>query len=383
MPGRLLFLTERYAPDEGGVATSATRIARALASLGNLVDVVGWTRTLDAGIVVQEDGNPAVFRIGRFREWDGTLPHTLNILDWLLSRNRYDGIWGHYLNPAGFVAAFFGKQNKIPSIVSIRGNDLDREMFPPGDFARLEWTLRNASVVTSVTRALAAKAEAISGRSDIALLHNVVDATVFRPLNEDMTGLRKALGIEDGEVVLGFSGELREKKGLQALLDALRHVQANRPACLLVIGDVRPSEMPRLLALLGADTLLERRVIVTGLLSKAEEVNRHLQLCDVYLQPSLWDGMPNALLEAMAAGRGCIVSDAGGIPEVLTPGVEGILLPRWQLHRLGEAVLAWLDSDSATQQQMRNAARERVLGFFHQGAEQEALQALLGRINSV
>jgi len=379
---RLLFLTERYLPDAGGVAVSAHRIARALAALGNQIDVLCWTRALEAGVVVQGDGNPAVFRQGRFREWESTLPHTLNLLDWLLSRHRYQAIWGHYLNPAGFVAAFFGKQNGIPSIASIRGNDLDREMFPLGDFARLEWTLRNANVVTSVTRALAAKAGTISGRSDIALLHNVVDCAIFRPLDDDLTALRKTLGIGDQEAVLGFSGELREKKGLQPLLEALRQVQARRPACLLVIGEVRPSEMQRLLMLLDADALSERRIVVTGQLSDPADVNRHLQLCDVYLQPSLWDGMPNALLEAMAAGCACIVSDAGGIPEMLAPGVEGILLPRWQLHRLGEAVLAWLDSDPATQRRIRQAARDRMLASFHAEGERRALQPVLDRISS-
>ena len=102
-------------------------------------------------------------------------------------------------------------------------------------------------------------------------------------------------------------------------------------ACLLIIGDVRPSEAP-----LG--NLEEQRILITGQLKEPAEVNAHLQLCDVYLQPSLWDGMPNALLEAMAAGCGCIGSDAGGIPEIIVPGVNGILLPRWQLQRLGEAV---------------------------------------------
>jgi glycosyltransferase involved in cell wall biosynthesis len=356
------------------VAVSGGRIARSLASLGHEIDVVCWTRSQDAGSVVQEPGNPSVFRQGRFREWDSTLPHTFNLLDWMLSLNRYDAIWGHYLNPAGFAAAFFGKQNGIPSIVSIRGNDLDREMFPPGDFARLEWTLRNAAVVSSVTRALAAKAQALSGRTDIVLLHNVVDCAVFRPLDEDFADLRKSLGIMEEETVLGFSGELREKKGLQPLLTALRVVQANRPACLLIIGDVRPSEMPRL--------LLEDRIIVTGQLAGPAEVNRHLQICDVYLQPSLWDGMPNALLEAMAAERGCIVSDAGGMPEMLTPGVEGVVLPRWQLHRLGEAILEWLDSDRATQERIRKAARQRMITSFDADGEGKALQELLDRISS-
>lgn len=364
----LLFLTERYAPDSGGVSTSAGRIAGALAGLGHQVDVVCWTRSVAAGVITHQAGNPAVYRLGRFREWDSTLPHTLNLLDWLVSRNCYDAIWGHYVSPAGYVAAFFGKQNKIPSVVSIRGNDLEREMFPPGDFARLEWTLRNADVVTSVTKALTTKAEVISGRSDTVLIHNVVDGQVFRPLEQREPSLREQLGIQAEEAVLGFCGELREKKGLQPLLESLRHVQTKRPACLLVIGEVRPSEMPR---------LLDHRVIVTGPLSGPEEINRHLQLCDVYLQPSLWDGMPNALLEAMAAGRGCIVSDAGGMPEMLTPGVEGIMLPRWQLHRLGEAVLEWLESDSAVRQQFCQAARQRMLASFHADVERQALSRII------
>jgi len=82
---RILFLTERYAPDPGGVSASATRIARSLAALGTEVDVVSWTRSLQAGQVVREPGNPTVYRIGRFREWDTTMPHTLNLLDWLFS----------------------------------------------------------------------------------------------------------------------------------------------------------------------------------------------------------------------------------------------------------------------------------------------------------
>ena len=62
------------------------------------------------------------------------------------------------------------------------------------------------------------------------------------------------------------------------------------------------------------------RVIVTGHLDLPEQVAEHLSLCDVYLQPSLWEGMPNALMEAMASGCGCIGSDAGGIPEVIEHG---------------------------------------------------------------
>lgn len=375
MKPRLLFLSERYAPDLGGVATSAGRISRALAEMAD-VDVIAWTRTLDAGVVAVEEGNPRIHRMGRFREWDATMPHTSNLFDWLLSLHSYDAIWGHYLAPSGFLAAWFGHLKNIPSTVSVRGNDLDRDIYPPGDFARLRWTLEHAGCVSAVTAELAAKVTAVSGRKDVVCLKNVVDSSLFTPVAAD-PALRSKCGVLADEVVLGFAGELREKKGLQFLLEALRRVREKRPACLLVIGEVRPSEMPRLMQWTGAAGLEEHRVLVTGRLDTPGEVNAHLALCDVYLQPSLWDGMPNALLEAMAAGCAVIGSDAGGIPEVITDGVDGIVIPRWGLHRLGDAVLELLDRDRGG---MGLAARDRMVREF--GAEQERgqLRGLLGRL---
>jgi glycosyltransferase involved in cell wall biosynthesis len=376
---RLLFLSERYPPDLGGVSTSAGRISRALADLGADIDVIAWSRTLDAGLVVPEEGNPPVYRMGRFREWDSTMPHTLNLFDWLLSKHRYDAIWGHYLAPAGFLAAWIGRLKNIPSMVSVRGNDLDREIYPPGDFARLRWTLEQAKCISTVTQDLARKVAALSGRNDVVCLRNAVDTPTFAP-GAAAPALREKLGIRPDEVVLGFAGELREKKGQQFLLEALRKVRERRPACLLVIGEVRPSEMPRLLQWTGPGSLADQRILMTGQLSTPADVNSHLHLCDVYLQPSLWDGMPNALLEAMAAGCLSIGSDAGGIPEIITGGVNGVIVPRWQLHRLGEVVLDWLARSDDERLRMRQAARESMVQDFGFDQERRQLQQVLGRL---
>jgi glycosyltransferase involved in cell wall biosynthesis len=376
----LLFISERYPPDMGGVSASAGRISRAVTELGADVDVITWTRNAQTAVVANEPGNPAVYRMGRFREWDATMPHTLNLIDWLAERRAYDAVWGHYLAPAGFLATWVARMQGIASAVSIRGNDLDRDMFPPGDFARLLWTLRNADCVTAVTRQLARKAKALVDRDDVLYLPNAVDASVFRPLATSCEELRTKTGIRPGEAVLGFAGELREKKGLPYLIEALRRVQANRPACLLIIGEIRPSEMSRVIERTGPGSLADNRILVTGALASPEDVNAHLQLCDVYLQPSLWDGMPNALLEAMAAGCGCIASDAGGIPEIITSGEDGIVLPRWQLHRLGEAILEWLDADAAHRNTIRTAARARVLSAYGFDHERRGLEAVLERL---
>jgi glycosyltransferase involved in cell wall biosynthesis len=326
---------------------------------------------------VRDAGTPGAYRIGRYREWDTTMPHTLNLLDWLASTAPYDLVWGHYLSLAGFLAVWFGRLHGFRSIVSIRGNDLDRDVFPPGDFARLQWTLTHAGCITAVTRELARKAQALSGREDVLELKNVVDSGRFCPAPEAGAAVRAKLGIGAEETVLGFCGELREKKGLTHLMDALLEVRKTRPARLLLIGDVRPSEAARLLQWIGPGRLEKEYVLVTGQLATADAVNAHLQACDVYLQPSLWDGMPNALLEAMAAGCGCIASDAGGIPEIITPGVDGIIVPRWQLHRLAEAVLEWLQADPNYREQMRHAARQRMVKAFSLAGERAALQDIL------
>ena len=127
---------------------------------------------------------------------------------------------------------------------------------------------------------------------------------------------------------------------------------------------------------IGPGTLEENRVLVTGQLATPADVNQHLQLCDVYLQPSLWDGMPNALLEAMAAGCGCIASDAGGIPEIIAPGVDGIVLPRWQLHRWE---MRYWNGSTPTRSFARKCGGQRASGHgrFHFRRRARAIQAVI------
>jgi glycosyltransferase involved in cell wall biosynthesis len=90
--------------------------------------------------------------------------------------------------------------------------------------------------------------------------------------------------------------------------------------------------------------------------------------------------MPNALLEAMAAGCGCIGSDAGGIPEAIDNGVNGIILPRWELHRLPAAVLEWIASPAEYRAGIQQAARDRVIADYGADVERRQLQCILERL---
>ncbi|MEA5568262.1 glycosyltransferase family 4 protein [Anabaena sp. UHCC 0399] len=394
---RLLIITERYTPDLGGLASSATRLVGILCQLGIEVDVITWSRYLQPGEVLPPESleiKPRVYRIGLYRHWDMTMPHTLNFLEWLHQTRNYDAVWGHYLFPSGFIATWFARLQGLVSTVSARGNDIDRQMFPPGDFARLQWTLENANVITAVSADMARKIQLLSGRDDVLVLKNTVDTEIFSPWNESsqnptttkeevFTGngnLRNSLGITPNEVVLGFCGELREKKGQQFLLNALTTVRKQRPACLLIIGEIRDAQESVLQLYASHQPENAQRVIVTGHLSNPETVAAYLRLCDVYLQPSLWEGMPNALLEAMACGCCCIASDAGGIPEIISHGENGFLLSRSQLHKLGEAVLECLAMPLEEKNRVQQAARDRILTTHSITQEKQQLQTVIDRL---
>jgi glycosyltransferase involved in cell wall biosynthesis len=375
-------IVERFPPDVGGLARSGRRIAAAVAELGMTVHVLSWSRQLPAGALETADvaRGLTAHRVGLFAEWDTSLQHTMNVLEWLHGRERFDAVWGHYLYPAGFAAVLFGETFGVPSTVSARGNDVDRLTFPPGDFARLLWTLRRAGVVTAVSQDLRRKIGVLLGHdAGVEIVPNVVDLETFRPGPPDPQ-LRQGLGIAADEAVLGFSGELRLKKGTDFLFAALREVRRTRPACLLVIGEARTQDRAKLAAFAAECPRDAGRVLVTRHLDDPAAVAEHLRLCDVYVQPSLWEGTPNALLEAMACGRACVASDAGGIPDVIEHGASGFVLPKHALGRLGEAVLELLALPPAERDAFGRAARLRAEQAFHPTAEAAALRRVFRRL---
>lgn len=385
----LLMLTERFAPDTGGVARSASRLADALSRLGIHVHVLAWTRSLQPGQLdsttqgMNSGVEVVVHRMGLFSNWDFSLQHTSNVLEWLHEEFAFDAVWGHYVYPAGFMAVLFAEMSGLPSTVSARGNDIDRLMFPPGDFARLIWTLERATVVSSVSRDLAKKINLLLGKdADCCVLANTVNSELFSPTHSssELNARRNELGIAGNEAVLGFSGELRHKKGLPFLLQALAEVNKVRPARLLVIGEVRPREQSTISSFLMEHPGLQDRLTVTGHYEDAADVAACLQLCDVVLQPSVWDGLPNSTLEAMACERIVIASDAGGIPEALRHQETGFLISKSQLHRLAEGILEVLDLPAEERKRVGTNARQSMLDLFCAEIESERLTTLLQRL---
>ena len=357
------------------MGVSAARLARGLAARGLVVHVLHVNADTTPGAVQSaREGDLVVHRLGAIPDDPAT---ALQLADHLIShlheRINFTHFHGHYLYPGGYLAAFYARLLGVKSAVSIRGNDVDRGMFDAQQLPFIEWTLKNATTVAAVSRALALKAGALAGRDDVQFTPNSVDTEVFAPQKRDKVLLAEIN--YHGEALLGFVGELRAKKGTHFVLDAFRTVHAARPAKLLLIGSMRGADRMLLRLFLRENPTLRPDIHVIPYTADRALLSRYYNLLDLVLSPSLWDGMPNSVLEAMACGRVVLASDAGGIRDVITHGENGYLLGLHELERLGEGCLELLDADTKA---IGPAARAYMLANFTPEAEMERLLALYG-----
>ena len=152
---------------------------------------------------------------------------------------------------------------------------------------------------------------------------------------------RKIFDITPTEFIFGNVGRLHEQKGHKYLLKAFAKV-SNR-ARLLIIGD---GELKDELIKLADDLQISDRIVFLGARS---DVHEFLSAINVFIMPSLWEGQPIALLEALAMGKPCIVSDVDGISEVITNNVNGYLVKPKDIAGLTQAMNQAIDNPEILQ----------------------------------
>jgi len=284
-----------------------------------------------------------------------------------------------YATRAGYVATLVARRLGIASVVSLRGNDFDRGLFRAQDLPFLEQAVTHAGVATAVSRALADGAERVFARPVIHVT-NSVDPELFRPERRDGT-LAAALGVGDG-AVLGFVGELREKKGMRFLLPAFADLLRRRPAHLLLIGGVRDDAAAALRAFEQSAPEAFGRLHVVDYERDAARLSRLLALCDALVFPALFEGTPNSVLEAMAAGRPLLATAVGGHLDLIEHGKSGALLPLSELDRLPQAIEELLDLPEVERDALGKAARERVAAQHRPEDESAAYAAVYSEARS-
>lgn len=186
----------------------------------------------------------------------------------------------------------------------------------------------------------------------------------------DRGQVRRALGIAPEARVIALAARLTEQKGLQYLLHALPAVIARHPdVVLLVAGDgpLRPA-----LEALAAELGVAPHVRFLGM---RDDIAALLRACDVYALPSVWEGLPMAVLEAMAAGLPVVGTDVGGVGTAVAHEVTGLLVPKRDPARLAEALVAVL-GDRVLRRRLGDEARRVFERRFTAEAMARAYEAL-------
>jgi len=170
--------------------------------------------------------------------------------------------------------------------------------------------------------------------SKVSFIQNGMDFD--RPAEGNRIAIRNALGVHDDEVLLLRVGRLAAAKGNDVLLDALAKLPAGRRWKLVFAGD--GEERERLAAHVKTRNL-DDRVVFAGF---RKDIRELLTAADLFVIPSLKEGLPMVLLEAMALSCPVITTSVGAIPNVITDGKDGLLVPPGDAGALRAAIAALL-----------------------------------------
>lgn len=217
--------------------------------------------------------------------------------------------------------------------------------------AALRWAARRSAALVGVSDATASALQHNLG-IDKSKVHVVPNGI---PLRTGVRArLRSELALAPGELLIVSVGNLYAVKGHAVLIDALARLRERGGWRVAIAG--RGEEEPRLRAQAAALGIGDR----VHLLGFRDDVADILAAGDVFTMPSLSEGLPLALVEGMSFGLPVVVTRVGGVPEVVTDGVEGLIVPPSDACSLATALEALLQ-DPARRQQMGAAARTRAI----------------------
>jgi glycosyltransferase involved in cell wall biosynthesis len=280
------------------------------------------------------------------------------------SRRTFDACIAVQGVPAGCVARWLAFRHGLPYVIRLVGADVPG--FLPERYGRVEPIMRwvNARIWPHA-RAVVANSH---GLKDLAV-------AVARPLGVDIHEVPNGVDTEffhpsgqarrEGTMVrFVFVGRLVRQKGLRELLEALHRQRARLEgrATFEIIGDGEERDQ---VAADIRDKGLRGLVTVTSWLPR-EVVVQHLQAADVFVLPSLNEGMPNALLEAMACGLPAVATSVAGNTELIQDRVNGFLVPPRDPEALGAALVEATDLGREKLATLGTESRRRSLEFSWQ-----------------
>ena len=283
-----------------------------------------------------------------------------------VSRDR-DILLCQFALPYGAPAADAARKLDIPFVVQLRGDDV--WIWPHKDRGTLlafRHTITSADLVVSVSRALIDGATVLCDgvMPPTSVVPNGIDMMQFRPASDEgeKLKLRRQIGIGDDQLVVLCVADAILRKGWEELLNALGELDKHN----IVLLSAAASNYNEI------DIVSEASRRAPGLSVclfhglRGTELANLYRAADVFCLASHWEGLSNAVLEAMASGLPVVTTSVAGHPEVITSFANGILVPPRDSRALAEALQSVLASREL-RARLGIAARQRALGIGDSG----------------
>jgi len=175
----------------------------------------------------------------------------------------------------------------------------------------------------------------------IRVIYNAIDPGTFEPTGDNSLRLRSDLGITAQAPVVLCVSRFHPEKGIRYLIEAIPLLASRfSDICVLSVGGGTPEAV-------SAHRALAERLGVTSrirFLGLQADVRPYLQLCDVFVLPSLAEGFGLSLVEAMAMERACVATRVTALPEVVADGRSGLLVEPASPPALAEAIARLIES---------------------------------------
>lgn len=258
-------------------------------------------------------------------------------------QKKFDYVHAHWIIPQGIIHGLFKKKY----IISGLGGDVTSLNFWPINKLK-DKCVKKASYMTVVSADLKKVAEEMYDRKDIKVIPMGCSLDEFSPANK----VENCFGAENKKVIL-FVGRLCEKKGCTYLIDAMKNINAK---LVIVGGGPLKEELMKQAKETGAD------IEFVGPKNKKELAPMYAS-CDIFAIPSVIasdgdkDGLPVALVEAMASGATVVGSNLAGIAEIIKDGENGSLVEPNNVQELTDAINKLLIDDNLSNEYSINARK--------------------------
>jgi glycosyltransferase involved in cell wall biosynthesis len=253
----------------------------------------------------------------------------------------------------------------LPLITLLRGNDFDTGMFSLRRQPVVLEALRSSAHVCVVASGTAPLVERLAPATPVTWVANGIDTGEWQilPSERQKAAAWRAEHVEPGRRTIGLIGQLKAKKGVRLLLDALVAGRHEQRFHVVLAGELEP----------GIDEWLAAHPQVAFTTLPFQDRYQLLTVyaaCDLVALPSFYDGLPNVALEAAALGVPLLTSNAGGMADLLVDGENAIVFEAGDAHDCRRAIMTAAAIDDAALRALGARAQAAVVEHFN--VEREA-----------